>query len=296
MIIKYDPEENGKPQKFLNFLKLIRNENYDIVIDVYSKITTGIISKFSGAPVRISYHKWYTTHFYTRTFNRLRKPHTNAGLAIENRMLLLQALSEEFPLEQKPKIYLSQEETSKAKKQLQDAGISPEKPLLMIGVLGSSKEKTYPTAYMAKLLDVIAKNSSAEFLFNYIPKQKLAVDKIYNFCAPSTRNRIHLEVFGKSLREFLALTAQCDALIGNEGGAINMAKALEVPTFAIFSPQIAKEAWAIYEDERNQSVHLNDFEPGVFTGKKVSPDLYQDFNPDYISPVLLKYLKDIKLA
>ncbi len=295
-IVHYNPEEDGKPQKFLNFLKLIRNEKYNAVIDVYSKIATGIISKASGAPVRISYHKWYTSHFYTKTIERLSKPHTKAGLAIENRMLLLKALDKTITEELKPKIYLTEEEKANAKKQLQDAGIAKEKPLLMIGVLGSSKEKTYPAAYMATLLDQIAEQTKAEFLFNYIPKQKKEVEEIYYLCAPNTQKRIHLDVFGKSLREFLALTAQCDALIGNEGGAINMAKALGVPTFAIFSPQIAKETWAIYEDGRNRSVHLRDFKPDLFTNEKASPVLYQEFNPAYISPLLLKFLKDIKLA
>ena len=295
-IITYNPKKDGKPGKFWNFLKLIKSEKYDIIIDVYSKISTGIISRASGARVRISYHKWYTSHFYTKTIERLKKPHTKAGLAIENRMLLLQTLDKTFPSELKPEIYLTEEEITKAKLQLRDSVIVPEKPLLMIGVLGSSKEKTYPPEFMAALLDEIAENTQTDFLFNYIPKQKEEVEEIVHLCSVETRERIHLKVYGKNLREFLALTAQCNALIGNEGGAINMAKALGVPTFAIFSPQIEKNAWATYEDDLNQSVHLKDFKPELFSVKRASPDLYQDFTPDFISPVLLKYFKDIQLA
>lgn len=295
-IITYNPEEDGKPRKFLNFLKLIRIEKYGVVIDIYSKLGSAFMGKASGAPIRISYHKWYTAKFYSQTFKLNNSPQTYAGLAVENRMKLLQALDKSFPAEIRPKIYLTEEEKAKAKNQLQKAGIDPNNPLLMIGVLGSSKEKTYPPEFMAVLLDEIAKNTNAEFLFNYIPNQKEEVEEIYNLCAPNTKERIHLEVFGKSLREFLALTAYCKALIGNEGGAINMAKALNVPSFAIFSPNIKKEAWAIYEDKTNQSVHLKDFKPKLFNGKKASPNLYQEFTPDLITPVLLKYLKVIKLA
>lgn len=295
-IITYKPEEDGKPKKFLRFLKFIKKEKYEVVIDVYSKIATGIISKASGAPVRISYHKWYTAHFYTKTVKPLQKPFTDAGLAIENRMSLLKALDKNFPVQLKPRIYLTEEEKATARNQLQNAGIDLNKPLIMIGVLGSSKEKTYPPEFMAVLLDEMAKNTQADFLFNYIPKQKEKIGGIYNLCSPETQKRIHLDVFGKSLREFLALTVQCKALIGNEGGAINMAKALGVPTFAIFSPQINKEAWAIYEDDRNQSVHLKEFKPELFTDKKASPDLYPHFTPDLIFPVLLNYLKDFRQA
>ncbi len=292
-IITYKPEEDGKPLKFLNFLKLIRNENYEIVIDVYSKIATGIISKASGAPVRISYHKWYTSYLYTKTVKQRHKPTTNAGLAIENRMLLLKALEKAFPVELKPEIYLTEKEKAKAKNQLLKAGIDPKNSLFMIGVLGSSKEKTYPPEFMAVLLDEIAKNPQADFLFNYIPKQKKEVEVIYNLCTPETRERIHLNIYGKNLREFLALTAHCNALIGNEGGAINMAKALKIPTFAIFSPQINKDAWAIYEDRQNQSVHLKDFKPELFKEKKANPNLYQSFSPILIIPKLQRFLAEL---
>ena len=296
-IITYSPEEDGKLQNFLNFLKFIRNEKYEVVIDVYSKIATGIISKASGAPVRISYHKWYTATFYTKTVRQLHKPKTNAGLAIENRMLLLKALGKDFPTELKPKIYLTKNEKAAAGKQLSEARIDPEKPLFMIGVLGSSKNKTYPPEFMAILLDEIAKRTKAGFLFNYIPKQKKEVEEIYNLCAPNTQERIHLDVFGKSLREFLALTAHCHALIGNEGGAINMAKALDIPSFSIFSPQIKKENWSLYEDGiRNVSVHLNDFST-VLQGlskkeiRKNSRRYYELLEPNLIFASLNKFLE-----
>ncbi|MGY5850253.1 glycosyltransferase family 9 protein [Salegentibacter sp. F14] len=295
-IITYSPEEDGKPLAFLNFLRRIRREKYDIVIDVYSKIGSGLISKASGAPKRISYHKWYTAHFYSSTVNQGNAPQTRAGLAVENRMRLLQALDKDFPAQIKPKIYLREAEKTRAKDRLLKAGITPEKTLVMVGILGSSEEKTYPPQYMAKLLDELVKNTNAEILFNYIPRQKEQVETLFKLCNPRTQNRIHLEVFGNNLREFLALTAHCDALIGNEGGAINMAKALDIPSFAIYSPQINKEAWAIYEDKSNQSVHLKSFKPELFSDKKASPALYQDFTPDLISPVLLHYLKGIKLA
>jgi heptosyltransferase-2 len=60
-------------------------------------------------------------------------------------------------------------------------------------------------------------------------------------CKPATQKNVFFEVFGKSLREFMAITSHCDALIGNEGGAVNMAKALDIPTFSIFSPQIKNQ-------------------------------------------------------
>ncbi len=54
-------------------------------------------------------------------------------------------------------------------------------------------------------------------------------------------------------------------LIGNEGGAVNMAKALDVPTFSIFTPSVRKETWQLFENEaKNASIHLKDLKPEIY--------------------------------
>ena len=90
----------------------------------------------------------------------------------------------------------------------------------------------------------------------------------------------------------------CDLIIGNDGGAINMAKALSKPSFTIFSPWIRKEMWATFDDDHyHKSVHLNMYEPSHFEAKsehelkKTSIDLYQYFKPNYIFEALAPFLK-----
>lgn len=298
-LVLYDPEKQSGFSGFFSFLKKIRKEKYDVVIDVYSKIGSGIFSFASGAKLRSAYRKWYTKFLYTHTFSYKDKAETPAGMAIENRMQLLQALSSDFPSELRPKIYLDETEISAAEKKISEAGIDRQKPLVMLGILGSSGSKTYPLPYMAQLLDEIVAKTEAQLLFNYIPKQKKEVLELFEMCQARTQKRIFLDLFGNSLREFIALTSRCDALIGNEGGAVNMAKAVNIPTFSIFSPQIKKEDWSIYEDsERNVSVHLEDFQPEKFKGlskkerRKVAANYYQSFTPEFIIPALDKFLKE----
>ena len=297
-LILFDPKEDQKPAAFFDFLKTIRRQQYDVVIDVYAKINTAVISRFSNAKIRISYDKWYTRNAYTHTFKNKKKSDTNAGLAIENRMQLLQALSPDFPVELKPKIYLSSREKEMAKQRLVADGIVLEKPLIMCGILGSSEIKTYPLPYMAQVLDFIVDKTGAQLLFNYIPKQVETAGQLYDLCKPETQKQIFFDIFGTSLRDFMAITSFCDALIGNEGGAVNMAKALDVPTFAIFSPQIKKQNWSIYEnDTTNVSVHLSDFREQELEGLTVSeitkkaPDFYKLLTPNLIFAKLETFLK-----
>ncbi len=291
-------EKDKKGKDFLDFLQKIKAEKYNLVIDAYSKVGTAILSAFSGAKERISYHKWYTSSCYTNTVKRIDKPTTIAGLAVENRMQLLQPLSSEFPKAIKPKIYLDSSEINAASDKLSSGGINQNKMLIMISVLGSSAEKTYPKNYLAKLLDLIVEQSGAQLLFNYIPAQKSEALEIYNATAPKTQGLIYLNLFGKSLREFISLTYHCNALIGNEGGAVNMAKALDIPTFAIFSPPVNKEDWALYEDDKKHvSVHLKDYKPDLFAQKKTSDlkrenkILYKEFTPDLMEEKIKGFLK-----
>ncbi|MGY5847470.1 glycosyltransferase family 9 protein [Salegentibacter sp. HM20] len=293
-LIEYDKESLKSPLAFLKFAKSLKQVEYDIVIDVYSKIGSSLLSFLSEARKRISYRKWYTSFLYTDTFNYREKLETNSGFAIENRMQLLQAIDKSFPLELKPKIYLIKEEKQAARERINREGIPTGKPLFMIGVLGSSEEKTYPLPYMAQVLDKIVAMTGASLLFNYIPSQKAQVEELLSYCEQNTRTNIYINLYGKSLREFLALTSHCDALIGNEGGAINMAKALNIPTFAIFSPQINKEVWALYEGDLNRAVHLADFKPQVIKNSKLSnAEKYLKFKPEFIWKELQLFLNRI---
>jgi len=265
-IIVLDHQVRKSYSKLLTFMLGIRNKNYNVVIDAYSKLETNLISSFSGAPTRISYKKGYSDVFYNHNIKRLRNgTPSKLGLAIENRLRLLSPLISEPITDYKPKIFLSEAEIRKAEKKLDKYGISTDRPLFMIGIVGSEWYKTYPLEKMAELLDLTVEKTNANLLFNYIPDQASDAKKLYSLCNSRTQSAIHLECYATSLRKSLALLSRCDALIGNEGGAVNMAKALDVPTFSLFSPSVDKETWQIFEDDpKNVSVHLKDLKPEIY--------------------------------
>jgi len=288
--------ENSK-KELLKFSKSIKQKKYDVVIDVYSKISSNIITYFSKAKTKISYYKHYSTFIYHHNVKRKKEAETIAGLAIENRLQLLEPLGIKNNIAI-PKIYLTNEEINTSKSFLEKNSIDLSKPLFMISVLGSGHNKTYPFPFMSNIIDTIVKETKGQILFNYIPNQESQAKEIYNLCENETQKHILFDVFGKSLRDFLAITYHCNALIGNEGGAINMAKALDIKTFTIFSPWIDKKTWSIFEDgKQNVSVHLKDYMPKSYTNKSVkemkkkAPQLYQEFNPDFFKDKLSVFLK-----
>lgn len=299
IVFSPEMEESASLRKGLK--TALKNEKYDIVIDVYSKLGSAEITKSTKAKMRIGYGKWYTKWAYTHTYKYSKTPKTVAGLAIENRMQLLEPIARDFPKYLKPKIVLTPKEKDKALATLKDNGVRQDQALVMVSMLGSSVEKTYPLHYLSHLLDAMVAKYACQLLLNYIPKQQAQVMELLSLVQPATKEMIIDKVYGKSLREFMALTSHCDIIMGNEGGAINMAKALDIPSFSIFSPWITREAWGLFENEKNSSFHLKDIDPELYRHneakllKKEYDRFYKLMTPQAISLYLRSFLdKNLK--
>lgn len=293
-------EKNLKRISVLNsYANQIRDQKYDIVIDPYAKLQSRFISLKSGAKRRISYDKPFFKHIYTDVIEKAETPSKEtACTAIDNRVSLVTPLmTTPIPYALHPKIYLTEQEIQQGKEILQNAGLDPSRKTLMIGILGSGKDKSWPIPYMSKLIAHIQKYYNFNILFNYIPNQQPIVDEIMNSLDSS--DNIYLEVMGKNVREFLKILYHCDALIGNEGGAVNMAKAMNVPTFSIYSPHKFPVDWGCFEDGKHHvSVHFQDLDKE--TVNKLSEKqlfnrttkLYKKLEYNYVRTEVDKYLQN----
>ena len=298
-IILFNDAYRKSKVAFTKFLFSIRRTKYDMVIDAYGKLESNLIVAFSGAKTKIGFYKPYTRFIYTKAVKEISITQTNAGLAIDNRLNLIRFLNPKIELSSKPKIFLTDEEIQNGKRILEQHKVDSSKKIYMISALGSGANKTYPFVFMSEILDFIVAKTGGTLLFNYMPSQVDQANAIYNLCLAETKKNIKMDLLCNGIREFLSVTYHCDALIGNEGGAVNMAKALNIPTFTIFSPWIIKEAWNSFENGTNTvSVHLKDFKPELYSGrspkemKKKSLELYNSYTPDLIIPILEKYLND----
>ncbi|MEL1244064.1 glycosyltransferase family 9 protein [Flavobacterium sp. DGU11] len=293
-IIVFKEEYRKSRLALFRFAMAIRKSEYDAVIDAYNKWESGIITLFSGAKIRIGYKKWYTSFFYDKTIS----PDWKApNSALVHRMQLAEAFTgKQHPIVY-PKIYLTGSEVAEARKVL-EARLDTSLPVIMISLLGSDEIKSMPAPEMAALLDFTVQNSNAQLLFNYLPKQVEQAREIYSLCRPETQQRILFDLYIKGLREFMAVLSQCSALVGNEGGAVNMAKALNVPTFTIFSPWINKSSWDMLTDtDKHSAVHLQDYYPEIYGDrhpkefKKDSLELYKKLKLTLFKDKLLDFLE-----
>nr|WP_315198787.1 glycosyltransferase family 9 protein [uncultured Flavobacterium sp.] len=296
-IILFQEKHRKSKAAFFKLALEIRATNYDLLIDAYSKLESWLIVFLSGAKRKISYKKKGRTFLYTDNVLFEEFPKTNLGLAIERRLSLLEPLNLKTEIDPLPKLFVTEKENHQALQLFEQHNLNKDRKTIMISLLGSEKLKTYPLEYMAKVVDTIADNQDVNILFNYFPKQIEDAKLVLNSCKITTQEKIYFNLLGNDLRSFIAIMNQCDLIIGNDGGAINMAKALEKPSFIIFSPWIEKKIWATFEDGlAHSSVHLNDFKTELFFGvseknlKTEALKLYKDFHAALFEKQLISFL------
>lgn len=297
-VLVFQEKHRKSKREFLNLALEIREIKYDILIDAYSKLESWLIVLLSGAKRKISYKKFGRTFLYTDNVPFAEFPKTNLGLAIERRLSLLEPLDLKIELDPLPKLYVTDKENQDALALFEYHQLKKDRKTVMISLLGSENLKTYPLKYMAKVVDFIADYQEVNILFNYIPKQINDAKTIFDACKPSTQEKIYFNLLGGDLRGFMAIMNNCDLIIGNDGGAINMAKALGKSSFIIFSPWIEKKIWATLEDGlQHVSVHLNDFKPELLASKtekerkKNALTLYKEFEPELFKDKIELFLR-----
>lgn len=297
-LVVFEDEFKKSNLKFFQFLVQISKENYSIVFDAYCKLESVLITLFAKAKFKYGFRKTYTKYVYSKTIAMSNHYDSEAGTAIENRLELLKLLEGTTIYNNKPKIYLTAVEIENAKNVFFNRNIDPSN-CIMVSTLGSGQNKSYPLAYLAELLNAVVEKFNFQLILNYNPLQQAEINKLLPLCYENTRNAIldHIDI--KSLRDFMAICSQCKAIIGNEGGAINMGKALDVPSFSIFSPWIIKKGWNSFEvNHKNASVHLSDFQPEIYTEhpkayKEKALQLYQLFKPNLFKDKLISFLEEL---
>lgn len=291
--------EEKKIKNIFDFGKLIlsvRKQKYDVIFDPYSKFQSRLICKFSNSPKTVGHKsrkKFGNLAYYTNPIEILKDKTNICGKAIEDRIHLLQQESTFLEIDYEPKIFLTTTE-----KQFKIPHKYQGKKIVMLGILGSTPNKSMPYEYIATIIDHIATTFDCYLLFNYAPHQHAEADKIYSIC--KNKSNIILDLYAPTIRDFAVLMNQCSVLVSNEGGTVHIAKALNKPTFTIFSPFVNKSHWASFEDGKmHHSIHLLEEKPELFNAytfeerkriEKNPQELYKELTPKMIIPILTKYL------
>lgn len=297
-IIGINEKELKKIGNLIKMIRWVKKQKYDIIFDPYSKLQSRLICKFGGAKMTIGHKsrkKIGNLGYYTNPVSILEEKTKPCGKAIEDRIHLLQQAEVFENINYEPKIFLTEKEQT-----FQFPEPFRDKKIIMWGILGSTPQKSMPYEYVAQMIDHVTANYDVYLQLNYAPNQQEEANKILALCKDTSS--VIQGVYAKSIREFAVQMNQCAVLISNEGGTVHIAKALNKPTFTIFSPYINKDDWSSFEDGVfHKSVHLLDFVPHAITNlsyeqnkeiEKNPRPLYLQLTPEMMLPELDIFLKN----
>ena len=296
-------EDSFANDKFalLKFLNQFRKKRYDYVIDAYGKLESVLICLFTPARHKIGYKKFYSSIVYNQSIVRKKTLEGKLQLSIKNRLQLLEPIIGDFPKNSEVEIYLTPEEIRSTRVRL-DSFLGKGNQAIMVSALGSSENKTYPLEYMAQLMDTAHQTTKLPFILNYRPDQKDQINKLIKHLHPTTQKAVLKSLTPNSLRDYMATAYHCVAVVGNEGGAINIAKGLKKPTFAIFSPLIDPVGWHTEIPNKSMAVNLQMFFPDKIYYKnhrKIAKDpakvleLYKMLKPELYKKQWIDFFKSL---
>ena len=243
-VITFAKDEN-KP--FVNYLKkvwtVMHEHEYDVIVDMRSTIRTLLFSLFSlHTPFRIGRPKSYTHFLLNKRVNVYEDSSLDMVQCNHKYLLPLQELTtiggiEEF------RLYLKEEEKKLFRAYMESQGIDFSRPVMLVGVTTKLLHKKWKEASMKSVLQsVLDRYKDWQLIFNYAPGVE-EEDARRMYRELGSPEAIKIDVQAKSLRELMALCANCSFYFGNEGGSRHMVQALGVPSLAIFSPNAHKSVW-----------------------------------------------------
>ena len=236
---------------------IVRANKYDVIIDMRSTLRTLLFSLFSpGTRFRIGTKKSYS-------FLALNYPVDNRGdktsSMIDHNLAFLKPLEKIAQVNycRDFRLYVTDAEKQHFHAYLEQAGIDFAKPIILAVVSARLQHKIWDKERMKQILQKIIDHYDAQIIFNFVNAEREFAINIHR--EMGNHPNIFTNVEANSLRDLCALSANCDFFFGNEGGARHLAQALDVPSFAIFPPKIAKKRWLPATGERFAGISPDDF-------------------------------------
>jgi len=210
-------KKESKRKNMLRIIRLIRNKDYDYVVNLQRFASTGIITALSKGKIKVGFNKNPLSFLYTRKFNH---EIGNGKHEIERNIELITEITDGSVF--KPKLHPTEED-------FQIVSEYKMRPYICIAPTSVWFTKQFPAD---KWVELISRTNLKYHIYLVGgPDDKEACDKII---AESGRNNI-INLCGKlTLLQTAALMANATMNYVNDSAPMHMASAMSAPTTAIF--------------------------------------------------------------
>ena len=210
--------------------RLVRSGHYDAVVDVQGSLRTAMITRASGAPLRVGWKVRAAPLAYTHALTRSGAPE----YVVRKRRRLLELAG--IPIgSSMPRIELTEAERRQGESDLRSAGVPAGGRRVALALVTSSPARDWPVERFAALgAALLACDVTPVVLAAGV--SAAIVERMRAACAGAAvvpaldRNR------DREMRRFLGVLAACDVLVSGDTGPAHMADALGVPRVTLYGP------------------------------------------------------------
>ena len=235
--------------ELLRYFMYLRSRKFDCVIDFFGNPRSALMTRFSGAPMRIGFDFRGRSLAYTHSV----KISGEATYSAADKAQLLRPLGisvsdfrlDFFP-EEKDQIY--------ANNLFKKLGVEEKDFVVSLSPVSRQPYKVWPAERFSQVADWLIEKYSAKILFLFGPGEKHFVESVRALMKMPALPDYSVP----TLTETLSILKRVDLHLGNDNGIRHFAVAADTPSLAIFGRPWAAN-WTPPEQNRH---HALEFDPG----------------------------------
>ena len=235
--------------KTQSFFRMIRQQQFDTVFDFFGNPRSALITRFSGAPIRIGFSFRGRSWAYTHPVKISEK----VTYAAEHKSQLLKPLgisAKDFRLD----FFTGEKDQNYAADLFEKMGLLETDFVVSLSPVSRQPYKVWSLERFAEIADWLVERYKAKILFLFGPGEVHFIDSVRKAMTHPALPDYDIP----TLSETLAILNKVDLHLGNDNGTRHFAVAGGTPTLAIFG-----RPWAANWTPPRQTLHRAlEFDPG----------------------------------
>ena len=232
------------------FAQSLRKYQFDMAILFPNSLRSAMLAWLSGAKIRIGYQTEGRGIFLTHPVIVQKDSKSIHGVDYYSNILSCLGIND---VEKKFEPIVSNEDVTQQEEMLAQQGIYPGDFKVAIQPGASKQEKRWHPERFGILCQKLIKERGAKILLLGSEAESELIDQVRKFCPREDS----LTFTGMNLKEVLALLQNCQLLIANDSGLMNMAAMVGTPLVGIFGPGSPKTSDPCIEPAKKELVTKN---------------------------------------
>ncbi len=217
----------------IGFIKRLRQERFDLVVDFHGIFKSGLFSRISGAGLRVGFEKGFSKE-WSHLLTNWRVPLAGSRISRFERNLELLRRAGLDTKDHGITLYISPEDRHYVDSFLGEHGLLTQYPLVGLHPGTSAKtryKRWFPEEY-ARLADGLVREQGASIIVTWGPGERETAERVRSLM----KSPCIVSCPTKSLKQLAAIYRHCHLYIGGDTGPMHIACLTGVPVVGIYGP------------------------------------------------------------